>query len=305
MVIKRISHFKDQISDSAYFNNWIDKLQKLNRTNYDSMIVKTSLGKTQIYGIRTDQLNLEPLLIFPGARTSALFWELDHNLKHISEKFRIYLIETNGLPNLSDGSTPDIKGTSYGEWAAEVMKELNIEKAFVAGASFGGLVCMKLAMVAPEKIKAAFLFNPGCLQFFSMKWKNLYANLKPIFRSSPKNVSYFLDTAVLYKPNHTLSAEAEQLLIDYEVFAIKRYKDRTQKPYFMGEELKQCKVPVFLVEGDKDLLFPYEKSIENAKKLLPDLREIKVFKNVGHGIELYPDAISYMNEKLTELCRHA
>lgn len=305
MVIKRISHFKDQISDSAYFNNWIDKLQKLNRTNYDSMIVKTSLGKTQIYGIRTDQPGLEPLLIFPGARTSALFWELDHNLKHISEKFRIFLIETNGLPNLSDGSTPDIKGTGYGEWAAEVLKELNIEKAFVAGASFGGLVCMKLAMVAPEKIKAAFLFNPGCLQFFSMKWKNLYANLKPIFRSSPKNVSYFLDTAVLCKPNHTLSAEAEQLLIDYEVFAIKRYKDRTQKPYFMGEELKQCKVPVFLVEGDKDLLFPYEKSIENAKKLLPDLREIKVFKNAGHGIELYPDAISYMNEKLTELCRHA
>ena len=305
MKIHRTSKFKNIISDSQWLKQWAEKIEKLNGVKFNHFSVTTSLGKTQIYGIRTDQLNLEPLLIFPGARTSALFWELDHNLKHISEKFRIYLIETNGLPNLSDGSTPDIKGTGYGEWAAEVMKELNIEKAFVAGASFGGLVCMKLAMVAPEKIKAAFLFNPGCLQFFSMKWKNLYANLKPIFRPSPKNVSYFLDTAVLNKPNHTLSAEAEQLLIDYEVFAIKRYKDRTQKPYFMGEELKQCNVPVFLVEGDKDLLFPYEKSIENANKLLPDLREIKVFKNVGHGIELYPDAISYINEKLTELCRHA
>lgn len=78
------------------------------------------------------------------------------------------MIETNGLPNLSSGATPDIKSLDCGIWASEVLGKLNIETAFVAGASFGGFICMKLGIVNPEKIKAAFLLNPGCLQPFSL-----------------------------------------------------------------------------------------------------------------------------------------
>lgn len=301
MELKRNSHFKNPDSDYKWFNEWVERLEKLNQKKYERIEIQTSLGKTHIWGINTTDKNLEPLLLFPGARTTSLFWDLDNNLKNLQDKFRIYLIETNGLPNLSDGATPDIKGIGYGEWASEVMVKLGIQKSFIAGASFGGLICMKLAMVAPEKIKAAFLFNAGCLQTFSLKWKNLYANLKPIFRPTEANVSYFLDTAVLFKPNHSPSQEAEKLLIDYEVFAIKRYKDKTQKPYYMGDELKKSNVPVYVFEGDKDLLFPYETSIKNAREKLPNLKEVMVFKNVGHGIETFPDAIKTMGKIISTI----
>ena len=153
---------------------------------------------------------------------------------------------------------------------------------------------MKLAIQNPEKIKAAFLLNPGCLQPFSLSAKNLYYNLLPIISPTRKNVIKFLDKAVFSKPNHQLSEDGERLLIDYEVFALKRYKDNTQKPYYMGEELKKVKVPVYLVEGDRDLLFPFAKSIENAKMHLDNLKEIKVFENVGHGIETYDKALTYV-----------
>ena len=72
-------------------------------------------------------------------------------------KMRIFLVETNGLPNLSDGETPDIKSLGYGIWASEVLEKLKIEKAFIAGASFGGLICMKLAIVKPEVIKSVLV----------------------------------------------------------------------------------------------------------------------------------------------------
>ncbi|MBL0105480.1 MAG: alpha/beta hydrolase [Bacteroidetes bacterium] len=299
MIIKFQSNFKDEKHDIAYFEKWVDKLETANGRNYQRIPIQTSLGKTHVWGLHTEDHNLEALVIFPGARSSALFWDLDKGLDNLKNKFRVFLVETNGLPNLSDGSTPDIKSLDYGHWAKEVMEKLDIDKAYVAGASFGGLICMKLAIVAPEKVKAAFLLNPGCLQPFSLSWNNLYYNILPIVSPTEKNVRKFLDKAVFCKPNHQLSEKAEQLLVDYEVFAISRYKDKTQKPYYMDKQLAHVKVPTYLLEGDKDLLFPYQKSIDNAKKHLPNLKAVKVFENVGHGIETYPDALKYLAAEIS------
>ena len=71
----------------------------------------------------------------------------------------------------------------------------------------------------------------------------------------------FLDKAVFCKPNHQLSDFAEQMLIDYEVFAISRYKDRTQKPYYMDAQLAEVKADTYLLVGEKDLLFPYQRDV--------------------------------------------
>lgn len=86
------------------------------------------------------------------------------------------------------------------------------------------------------------------------------------------------------------------MLVDYEVFAISRYKDRTQKPYYMDSELNEVSVDTYLLEGDKDLLFPFQKSIDNAKKHIKSLKETRVFHNVGHGIETYNKAMNYIGE---------
>ncbi len=298
MQIKYKSEFKTPEADVQWFYDWAARLEKSNNKKYTRIEIQTSLGKTHVWGLNIEKQDLETIVIFPGARTTPLFWDFDNGLRSLEKKCRIFLVETNGQPNGSDGNTPDIKSNDYGHWASEVFEKLNIAKAYVAGASFGGLVCMKLSIVAPEKIKAAFLFNPGCLQPFSLTLKNLYYNILPILFPSQRNVTLFLEKAVLDEPTHALSKESKQLLVDYEVFALKRYKDNTQKPYYMNDELKQVKNDVYLFEGDKDLLFPYEKSIENAKSKLSSLKEVLVFKNVGHGIETYQPAIEAIADRI-------
>ena len=298
MNIKAKSSFKDEQKDKDYFENWVKELEVNNQRVYEKFEVKTTIGKTQVYGLNTKEENIETLVIFPGARTTSLIWDFDKGLDNLNLKIRIYLVETNGLPNLSDGETPDIKSLGYGIWAAEVLEKLKIEKAFIAGASFGGLICMKLAIVKPEMIKAVFLLNPGCLQPFSLTLKNLYFNILPILSPTSTNVLKFLDKAVFAKPNHKLSQQSEKMLVDYELFAISRYKDNTQKPYYMDKQLAEVSVETYLLEGNKDLLFPFEKSIENAQKHIPNLKEYIVFENVGHGIETYNKAINYIGEKI-------
>lgn len=303
MNIKGKSFFKDRIADISYFEKWVEKLEKNNDRKYERFEIETSIGKTHVWGMNTKEEGLETLVIFPGARTTSLIWDFDKGLDNFGHKLRIFMVETNGLPNLSDGDTPDIKSLDYGVWANEVFEKLEIESAFIAGASFGGLICMKMGIVHPEKIKAAFLLNPGCLQPFSMTLSNLYFNLLPIISPSEKNVSKFLDKAVFSKPNHSLSEFSEKMLVDYEVFAISRYKDNTQKPYYMNEQLSEVKVDTYLLEGDKDLLFPFQKSIDNAQKHIKNLKEVKVFNNVGHGIETYDKALNYIGDKIKEIMK--
>jgi pimeloyl-ACP methyl ester carboxylesterase len=298
MKVYSTSHFKNQAIDHGYFKNWVTELERSNGRKYDSYEIITSLGKTHVWGLNTQDQQLDTLVIFPGARTTSLIWDFDKGLDNLKHRMRIFMVETNGLPNLSEGCTPDIKSLDYGLWANEVFEQLKIEKAFITGASFGGLICMKFGIVKPEKIKAAFLLNPGCLQPFSLKLKNLYYNILPIVNPTKKNVSKFLDKAIFSKPNHSLSDFSEKMLLDYEIFAISRYKDNTQKPYYMDRQLEEVKVDTYLLVGDKDLLFPYQKSIANAKRQLKTLKETKIYSNVGHGIETYDKALNFIGEKI-------
>jgi len=298
MKIHSTSFFKDEKKDLTYFESWVKQLENHNDRQYERYEVETSLGMTQVWGLNTKKDYSDILVIFPGARTTSLFWDFDKGLDNLNCNVKVFMVETNGLPNLSNGATPDIKTLDYGFWAAEVFDKLKIERAFVAGASFGGLICMKLGIVNPEKVELAFLLNPGCLQPFSLSFKNLYYNILPLIRPTRKNVLTFLDKAVFAKPNHKLSPFSEKMILDYEVFAIGRYSDKTQKPYYMAEELEEVKAETFLLLGDKDLLFPFEKSIENAKKHLKNLKEIKVFNQVGHGIETHNKALSLIGEKI-------
>jgi pimeloyl-ACP methyl ester carboxylesterase len=291
------SSFKDPAVDRRWFESWVARLELLNKRTYTRVVLNTSLGKTQVWTLEGGDKAAEPIVIFPGARTTSLFWDVDRGLDALNGA-RVFLVETNGLPNLSDGTTPDIKGQGYGVWATEVLDLLGLGKVYIAGASFGGLICMKLAIQSPQRVKAAFLLNPGCLQPFSLSLKNLYYNLLPIFSPTRVHVKKFLDAAIFCKPNHTLSAEAEELLVDYEVFALTRYRDNTQKPYFMNEALKACPTDVYLALGDRDLLFPHEQSAANARRLLSTLKEVQLFKQVGHGIETYQPALRYMAEKM-------
>jgi pimeloyl-ACP methyl ester carboxylesterase len=268
-----------------------------NNIEYTKFKIATSLGKTQIYGINTEKIDLETLLIFPGFRTTSLIWDLDKGLQSLAKQTRIFLVETNGQPNLSDGYSPSIRNLDYGKWGAEVFEKLNIESAYIAGASFGGLVCMKISLVIPDKIKSAFLLSPGCFRMISFRIKNMYYNLLPLINTSNQNIRKFLDKIVFNKPKHKLTEESENLLTEYLFLVISRYKDKTEKPYYMGDQLDDISVETYLLVGENDILFPPRKSIENAKKHLQmNLKNIEIFENVGHGIECFKPSLEYIEK---------
>src|SRR5689334_17774899 len=111
--IKKQSSFKDPAADHAWFMAWVKKMESINNRFYRAIEIKTSLGKTHVWGLNLESDATETLVIFPGARTTSLFWDFDKNLDNLNHPLKIYLVETNGLPNLSDGATPDINLLGY------------------------------------------------------------------------------------------------------------------------------------------------------------------------------------------------
>src|SRR5688572_23331628 len=107
MKIYSNSHFKDPAHDLLYFENWVAKLEQLNQTKYQKIELQTALGKTLVWGINAEKTELPPLVIFPGFRTVSLFWDFDRGLEPLRERYRIFMVDTNGQPCLSDGNTPD------------------------------------------------------------------------------------------------------------------------------------------------------------------------------------------------------
>lgn len=298
MKIYRRSSFRNPEEDHSSFRNWVNRLSAHTIRKYIEKTIITSLGKTHVWVIEAEVRSGRSLVIFPGARTTSLIWDLDCGLDEIGNDVNIYLVETNGLPNLSDGDTPDIRTNDYGKWAAEVIQQLGLTRTCVAGASFGGLICMKLAITNPEMIIAAFLLNPGCLQDFSLSCNNLYYNILPIISPTRKNVKKFLHKAILGKPTHQISDEAEDLLVDYELLALTRYRDKTQKPYAMKDELSKVNVPTYLLLGDRDLLFPTHKSVAHAREKIKSLQDVLVYEHVGHGIETYHPALRHVGNTM-------
>jgi len=141
-------------------------------------------------------------------------------------------------------------------------------------------------------VEKAILLNPGCLQMFSLSLRNLYYNFLPLVSTTAVNVEKFLDNAVFYKDKHLVSPEAKKLIIEYELFVIEQYRDKTQKPYPMkANELEDVISDIYLVVGDKDLLFPWQKSVKAARKYIRTLRGICILADIGHGIETSPKAM--------------
>ncbi len=299
MKIHSTSYFKNEMKRDEFFKSWISRLEKLNETVYQSVEIETFLGKTKIWQFNAERTDLKTLVIFPGFRTSSLFWDTDNALKQLKSNFRIFLVETNGQPVLSEGKTPDIRSNDYGVWGIEVLDKLKIEKCSIAGASFGGLVCVKIGLVAPERIEKMFLLNPGCLQTFSFSWKNMYYNFLPLISPTKKNIRTFLENGVFFPGHHMPSPAALEALIDFEHFAITEYVDKAQKPYAIpAKELSALKSKVYLLLGEKDLLFPCQKSEAIARKCFRNLGDVRVLKNTGHGIETSKEAINIINDAM-------
>lgn len=293
MKIKGTSYFKKPAEAIQFLEQWSVDIQQLNNSYYERLSVNTSLGKTNVWAYNCRDIEKEVLVFFPGARTCGLFWDMNNTLASFKRDYRIFLVDVNGHPNLSEGNNPFVKDEGYGVWATEVLNELRISKATIVGASLGGLICLKLCLTSPQLVSKAILMNPAGIRSFSGTVNNLYYNFLPILFPSHKTVNTFFSKVVFCSPSHILPASYRQLMVDYMLYVLKNHRFGGDYPAPLSQlELQHISTDIHLIVGEKDILFPCNGTIRIAKENIALLKSISIIQNTGHGIETSKAAIS-------------
>lgn len=289
MTVKK-SKYKTQNS-REWLENWLGDVLAANDLEYERMDLPTFLGNTSVLAKNRARKELESLVFLPGGRTCGIFWDINNNLQPLYENYRIFLIDVNGQPGLSDGNAPPIASDGYGKWLKEILAGLELDEATFIGSSFGGSLIAKLAEVDAKPIKKAFLCNPAGFANISFGLKNLYYLLAPMILKSPKSVENFLDKIVFHE-DFKIDAKKREQLAAFLLYTNKNFVMGAENPRpFSDEVLKKLTAPTFLMLDRDDKFINQSATLERARKVLPNLVETIWLEKHGHGIELSNEVI--------------
>ncbi|NIV30105.1 MAG: alpha/beta fold hydrolase, partial [Anaerolineae bacterium] len=121
----------------------------------ETRYVDTSQGPT--HAVICGKEDGRPVVLWHGQNANAATWA--HWIPALAPGYRVYAVDVIGGMGKSAPSRPSKKGMAYGEWAAEALEALGLERASMIGASQGGWLIGKLASVAPDKVGCAVLIS--------------------------------------------------------------------------------------------------------------------------------------------------
>lgn len=247
----------------------------------ESFNVPTRFGQTHVHACGPKAA--PPLVLLPGQAISSTMWY--PNIEALSQAHRVYTPDILGDMGKSLQTRPFTKPTDFADWLKDVLDELQIEKADVAGLSYGGFIALRLAVSAPERVRKLVLMAPASL-----------LPIRPIF---------FLRMAGMLLPGFIASFEAKQKLL-LGVASVQAKPAITQMltpndfrynmylpPLHTDQELQQLKAPTLLLLGDQEVIYDAKAALRRAAKLIPTL-ETDIIPGAGHALNFdQPERVNH------------
>ena len=237
---------------------------------YDAINVATKYGSTHINASGPEDGYSLVLLHAAGLSSSAWF----ANITALSALFRVYAIDVIGDAGKSVAGCLMEKTVDYADWLKEVFDQLDIEKAYIAGHSYGGWLSLNMALSYPERLSKMVLLAPA-------------ASLLPL---SP------ITKLILYLAEYKISPPARSVLkvatapgtkleeaFVHHMEMVNQYcSPVTMFPTVFGDaELKRVNLPTLLLVGSREKIYNPNKVIDRARRLMPKLTA-KIIPDAGH-----------------------
>lgn len=214
----------------------------------------------------------EPLVLVPGFSNGLWIW-----LKQIpafSKKFRAIAFDPRGIAR-SEAPDEPITIRMIADDVAALLRALKIESAHILGASFGGFVAQEFALGYPEMTRSLVLC---CTSF-----------------GGPRHVPPPLSTLQAIASTKGLNSEErvrENLLLAFSPTYLEESREEVEQiialrasnhvpEYAYTRQLQaaiafntedrvgEIKAPTLIITGDRDIIVPYENSLNLAARI-PD-----------------------------------
>ena len=242
---------------------------------HDSIDVKTSYGSTHINV--SGPSDGYPLVLLHGAGLSSTEWFA--NIANLSANHRVYSVDIIGDAGKSVADRLIEQRTDYARWLREVFDELNIERAYLLGHSYGGWLTLNMALANPDRLKAIVLLAPAAAIYPMSFLPNLGIHLMAlkILRPSARSV---------FKKISSKGAVFEETFIHLMEMVTRYCVPATIFPdVYSDEELRQIGLPALLLIGAGEKIYKPKKAIERAQRLMPNLTA-EIIPNAGHTLNM-------------------
>ena len=266
-----------------------NKALALWKTPFHELNIKTSYGNAHV--IVSGPKNAEPVVLLHGMNASSTMWY--PNIKALSQNHRVYAIDYLLEPGKSkvNGEVKDMG--EIVKWYNEIFDQLKLDEFSVIGASRGGWLAIYLALHQTSRIRNIVLLSPAQTFMWIPPGSEILSGLNYTIRPKRKHLRRLLESMSFNVD------KIEQAFIDQYFLATQesiKIKFILKMMPYTDDELKGLTMPVLLLIGNDDIINK-EKSIEQAKELLPDC-ETGIINNAGHFLSI--DQSEIVNTRILE-----
>lgn len=260
----------DVFLESGYreqYNMHYDESLALFQCPYIDQYLHTSFGKT--YVLQFGNSNNPPLVLLHGMTMSSVMWY--PNVKAWSEYYCVYAIDIIGDIGKSEANEIIMQKEEAVAWLKETVDALGLDQFYLAGHSIGGYIALRFTMAYEERVKKLALFAPAAA-FHRLHWRFFYYSFPGLLFQTEK----WVDRAF-----RGLSAEGLPFAPGYREFMLAGYHHalprlRLYPLKIEPEELATIKLPILLMIGEHEVLYPAHKAMEYAQTNVPNITCILV-----------------------------
>jgi pimeloyl-ACP methyl ester carboxylesterase len=220
-----------------------------------------------------------PVLLLHASAVSS--WSWIYNVEALNEHYRTYAIDTIGEVGKSSLNSLDnipADGRAWSDLYAEMADMLDIEQAYVVGASYGGFIATNYALYHPERVEKLALLGP--------------MGMTP---ATGKTVARIM--LAQFFPLAPVQSSTTRWALGDDPFVLQEYEEwfrlvmtssapkEAGPKAFTPEQLQGMDVPVLLILGEKDALTSDPETVKGLANNVPDI-QIEVL-DTGHliGVE--------------------
>ncbi len=255
----------------AIYDDFLNKLD----VPYEERMLDTRFGGTHVLVFGPE--HAQPVVVTHGGN-SINPQGLRSILPILQEnRYRIYAPDTIGHPGKSAETRLSPRDDSYGQWLADVLDGLGLDRAAFLGGSYGAGIILRLATYCPNRITKMALFVPSGIvnvPLPAMMWRIGLPFLMYLIFPSQKR----LVRAVGWMGD---DIEADVLELVKTVFEQVKVEAEMPRPV-TKLELLNFHAPTLIVAAENDVMFPGDAVVRRAKEVIPNLVAAECLKGVTH-----------------------
>lgn len=260
---------------------------------YESRTLETRFGDTHLLVAGPE--GAQPLMLFHGGNVVnplTLEW-----FEPLAREFRIYAPDTIGHPGRSAQRRLSPRDDSYGEWVVDLLDGLGLERAPLAGPSYGAGIILRTAACAPERVSRAVLLVPSGIANGPL-WGMISEILLPMLLYRVTGRQDLLLRAI--GPMFTEEPEDDVVELCGAVFRNVKLETRMPKDA-SPEELANFTAPTLLIAAEDDIFFPAHRVVPRTREIIPNLVAAETLPGSGH----YPsrEGLEFINQRILEFLR--